>query len=157
MFKDMEVHFDMTVRQKAVFECLRALLAHDFLLAIPIDVLSQHMSPVEYLTILKYCLMILLFLVDVICHVCCKACLDSFREHVVHLPGFKYRHDMVRDVLFDICKRVRISAKKEAPVNFLTDPSDGRSPLRPGWRFCFWMGRKKTCMRGSGYGFSSYG
>ncbi|GJT02572.1 hypothetical protein Tco_0823741 [Tanacetum coccineum] len=62
------------------------------------------------------------------------ACLDSFGEHAVHckeLPGFKYRHDMVRDVLFDICRRAGISVKKEAPVNFLTDPSDGRSTLRP--------------------------
>nr|GEW92434.1 auxilin-like protein [Tanacetum cinerariifolium] len=38
---------------------------------------------------------------------------------------------MVRDVLFDICRRVRISAKKEAPVNFLTSPSDERSTLKP--------------------------
>ncbi|GKA76467.1 hypothetical protein Tco_0782928 [Tanacetum coccineum] len=78
----------------------------DFLLAIPIDGLGQHMSPVEYRTILKYHLMIPLFLVDEICLVCCKACLDSFGEHVVHckeLPGFKYRHNMVRDVLFDVC------------------------------------------------------
>ncbi|GJZ63144.1 hypothetical protein Tco_0619565 [Tanacetum coccineum] len=63
--------------------------------------------------------MIPLFLVDEICPVCRKACLDSFGKHVVHckeLPGFKYRHDMVRDVLFDVC------AKKEALVNFLSDP-----------------------------------
>ncbi|GKD64236.1 hypothetical protein Tco_1306344 [Tanacetum coccineum] len=46
------------------------------------------------------------------------------------LSGFKYRYDMVRDVLFDICRRAEISAKKEAPVNFLTDPLDGRSTLR---------------------------
>ncbi|GKD66850.1 hypothetical protein Tco_1308958, partial [Tanacetum coccineum] len=37
MVKDMEVHFDMTMRQKAVFECLRALNAQDFLLAILMD------------------------------------------------------------------------------------------------------------------------
>ncbi|GJT79303.1 hypothetical protein Tco_1053645 [Tanacetum coccineum] len=37
MVKDMEVHFDMTMRQKAVFECLRAAHAQDFLLAISID------------------------------------------------------------------------------------------------------------------------
>ncbi|GJW33576.1 hypothetical protein Tco_0053608 [Tanacetum coccineum] len=92
------------------------------------------MSPVEYRTILKYRLMIPLFPVDAICPVCRKACLDSFGEHVVHckeLSGFKYRHDMVRDVLFYICRRVGISAKKEAPVNFLIDPSDGRSTLKP--------------------------
>ncbi|GKB89334.1 hypothetical protein Tco_0961606 [Tanacetum coccineum] len=94
MVKDMEVHFDMTVRQKAVFECLRAPHAQDFLLAILIDGLGQHMSPVEYRTILKYRLMILLFSVDAICHVCRMLCLDSFGEHAVHckeLPGFNSR------------------------------------------------------------------
>nr|GEX48174.1 hypothetical protein [Tanacetum cinerariifolium] len=48
----------------------------------------------------------------------------------------KYRHDMVRDVIFDICRHAGISAKKEAPVKFLTDPSDGRSTLRP---LTFWF------------------
>ncbi|GKA93475.1 putative reverse transcriptase domain-containing protein [Tanacetum coccineum] len=127
---DMEVHFDMTMRHKVVFECLRAPHAQDFLLAIPIDGLGQHMSPVEYHTILKYRLMIPLFLVDAICPVCRKACLDSFREHVVHckeLTGFKYRHDMVRDVLFDKCRHAEISTKKEAPVNV-------------------WVGGKYACM-----------
>ncbi|GJX85584.1 hypothetical protein Tco_0336358 [Tanacetum coccineum] len=125
MVKDIEVHFDMTVRQKAVFECLRAPHAQDFLLAIYIDGLGQHMSLVEYRTILNYRLMIPLFFVDEICPVCRKACLRSFGEHAVHckeLSGFKYRHDMVRDVIFGVCRRVGIYAKKEAPVNFLADP-----------------------------------
>ncbi|GJS71154.1 putative reverse transcriptase domain-containing protein [Tanacetum coccineum] len=159
MVKDMEAHFDMTVRQKAVFECLRAPHAQDFLLAIPIDGLGQHMSPVEYRTILKYRLMIPLFSSDAICPVCRKACLDSFGEHVVHckeIPGFKYRYDMVRDVLFDICRRAGISAKKEAPMNFFTDPSDGRSTLRPADVLVFgWVGGKHAC--GSNRGFSSCG
>ncbi|GKB26590.1 hypothetical protein Tco_0865991 [Tanacetum coccineum] len=150
MVKDMEVHFDMTVRQKAVFECLRAPHAQDFLLAIPIDGLGQHMSPVEYRTILKYRLMIPLFPVDEICPVCRKACLDSFGEHAVHckeLSGFKYRHDMVRDVLFDVCRRVGISAKKEALANFLTDPLDGRSTLGLADVLNFgWVGGKHTCV-----------
>ena len=30
-------------------------------------------------------------------------------------------HDFVRDVLFDIFRRIEISVKKEAPVNFSTD------------------------------------
>lgn len=40
-----------------------------------------------------------------ICSVCRKACLDSFGEHAVHckkLSGFKYIHDLAKDVLFDI-------------------------------------------------------
>ncbi|GJW55660.1 hypothetical protein Tco_0099745 [Tanacetum coccineum] len=150
MVKDMEVHFDMTVRKKAVFKCLRAPHAQDFLLAFLIDGLSQHMSPVEYHTILKYRFMILLFLADAICLVCCKACLDSFREHAVHykeLPGFKYQHNMVRDVLFDICRRAGIFAKKEEPMNFLTDPPDGRSTLRPDDVLVFgWVRGKHACV-----------
>ena len=59
--QDMEVKFDMTVRQKAVLGCLQAAHVQDFLLAIPIDGLGQHMSPVEYRTILKYRLIIPLF------------------------------------------------------------------------------------------------
>nr|GEY81536.1 putative reverse transcriptase domain-containing protein [Tanacetum cinerariifolium] len=117
----MEVYFEMTLRQTAVFECLRAPHAHHFLLAIPIDGLGQHISPVKYRTILKYRLMIPLFSVDEICQVCRKACLDSFRKHVTRckeLLDFKYRHDMVEGVHFDVCKRAEISAKKEAPMNF---------------------------------------
>ncbi|XP_076930364.1 uncharacterized protein LOC143595136 [Bidens hawaiensis] len=129
----MESHFDMTSRQKAVIECLRAPHAQDFLLAVLIDGLGMHMSLVEYRTILKYHLMIPLFPFDEICHVCCKACLDSYGVHTVHcneLSGFKYRHDLVRDVLFDLFRQAKSSIKKEAPVNFLTDPSKGKSSLR---------------------------
>ncbi|GKE17129.1 hypothetical protein Tco_1424706 [Tanacetum coccineum] len=108
------------------------------------------MSPVEYRIILKYRLIILLFPVDVICPICRKVCLDSFGEHAIHckeLSGFKYRHDMVRDVLFDICRRARIFAKKEAPVNFLTDPSDGRSTLRLTHVLVFgWVEGKHACV-----------
>nr|GEW29921.1 putative reverse transcriptase domain-containing protein [Tanacetum cinerariifolium] len=112
--------------------------------------LGQHMSPVEYRTILKYRLMIPLFPVDAICPVCRKACLDSFGEHAVHckeLSGFKYRHDMVRTSFFYICRRVGIFAKKEAPANFLTDMSDGRSTLRPTDVLVFgWVGGKHACV-----------
>nr|GEW91890.1 putative phospholipid/glycerol acyltransferase [Tanacetum cinerariifolium] len=108
------------------------------------------MSPVKYRTILKYRLMIILFPVDATCTVCRNACLDSFGEHAAHckeLLGFKYRHDMVRDVLFDICRRVKISAKKEAHVNFLTDSSDGRSTLRLADVLIFeWVEEKHACV-----------
>ena len=73
-----------------------------------------------------------------------------FGEHAIHfkeLPGFKYRHDLVRDVLYDVLKRAGISAKKEAPVNFLTDPLEGRSTLRPADILVFgWEGGKHACV-----------
>ncbi|GKE99990.1 hypothetical protein Tco_0023341 [Tanacetum coccineum] len=124
--------------------------AQDFLLAIFIEGLDQHMFSVEYRTTLKYRLMISLFFVDEICSVCRKACLDSFGGHAVHckeLSGFKYRHDMVRNVIFDVCRRARISAKKEALVNFLTDLLDGRSTLSPADILIFgWVGGKHACV-----------
>nr|GEW28627.1 hypothetical protein [Tanacetum cinerariifolium] len=51
--------------------------------------------------------------------------------HCKELSGFKYQHDMVRDVLFDICRYAGTSAKKEGSVNFLTNSSDKKSTLRP--------------------------
>ncbi|KAJ0624913.1 hypothetical protein HanIR_Chr01g0048171 [Helianthus annuus] len=104
-----------------------------FFLPIPIYGLGQHTSSVEYHTILKYRLMIPLFPVDEVCPICHKVCFDSFGELAVHcreLTGFKYWHNLVRDVLFDIFRGDGISAKKEAPVNFLTGPLEGRSTLR---------------------------
>nr|GEU88258.1 hypothetical protein [Tanacetum cinerariifolium] len=91
MVRDMEVHFDMTLRKKAIFKCLRGPHAQDFLLAIPINGLGKHIPLVEYRTILKYRLMISLFSVDAICPLCRKACLHSFGEHAVNckeLSGF---------------------------------------------------------------------
>ena len=142
--------FDLSPRQKAMFECLRAPHAQNFLTVNPIEGLGQHMSALEYRTILKYRLMIPLFPADEPCPVCHKVCLDSFGEHAVHckeLPGFKYRHDLVRDVLYDVLKRAGISSKKEAPVNFLKDPLEGRSTLRPADILVFgWTGAKHACV-----------
>ncbi|KAL8191536.1 hypothetical protein R6Q57_028267 [Mikania cordata] len=95
------------------------------------------MSALKYRAILKYRLMNPKFLANEPCSVCHKVCLDSFGERVVHckeLSGFKYKHDLVRDVmcdiLCDVLKRANISAKKEAPVIFLTNPLKRRSTLR---------------------------
>ncbi|KAJ0714665.1 putative exostosin [Helianthus annuus] len=142
--------FDLSPRQKAVIECLKGPHAQDFLTVIPIEGLGQCMSAVEYRAILKYRLMIPMYLEDEICPICRKACMDKYGEHAIHckeLPGFKYRHDWVRDVLGDILRRAGISAKKEAPVNFLTDPMEGRSTLRPADLLVFgWAGGKHACV-----------
>lgn len=60
--------------------------------------------------------------------------MDEFGEHTIHckeLSEFKYCHDFVMDVLFDIFRCSEISMKKEEPVNFLTGPREGRPTLRP--------------------------
>ncbi|MFS7911951.1 hypothetical protein Hanom_Chr02g00124051 [Helianthus anomalus] len=117
--------FYLSPRQKAVIECLQRPHAQDFLTVIPIEGLGQRMSAVEYRSILKYRLMIPMFPNDETCPVCRKACLDKYGEHVLHW----------------------ISAKKEAPVNFLTDLSEGRSTLRPADVLVFgWASGKHACV-----------
>ncbi|KAJ0491738.1 putative exostosin [Helianthus annuus] len=94
--------------------------------------------------------MIPMYSEDETCPFCRKACMDKYGEHAIHckeLLGFKYRHDWVRDVLGDILRRAGISAKKETPVNFLTDPMEGRSTLRPADLLVFgWVGGKHACV-----------
>ncbi|GJX28374.1 shaggy-related protein kinase epsilon [Tanacetum coccineum] len=113
--------------------------------------LGQHTSALEYRTILKYRLMIHLFPVDEPCPVCRKVCLDSFGEHAVHVTKIcqlvlNHRHDLVRDVLYDVLKRAGISSKKEAPVNFLTDPSKESLPYDSDSIVFGWAGGKHACV-----------
>ncbi|CAK8572934.1 unnamed protein product [Lathyrus sativus] len=123
------------------------------------------MSMVEYYTILKYLLMIPLFPVDEVCPIFPNVCLDTFRKHAIHckeLPGFKYRHNLVRDILFDIFRRVGVSVKKEVHVNFLTKPREGKSALRPADVLVNeWIGEKHACVGLTGasslVGFRSVG
>jgi hypothetical protein len=81
-----------------------------------------------------------------ICSVCHKVCLDRFMEYVVYcreLLDFKYIHDCVCDVLFDVW----VSVKKETPVNFLTNPLEERSTLRSADILLYeWVGGKNVCV-----------
>lgn len=115
----------MTIRQKTVFSCLQGTLAQNFLLLIHIDGLDHHISSVEYPIILRYRLMINLFSIDEVCLVCRKMCLVTFGEHTIHykeLSSFKYHHNLVRKVLFDIFQWIEISMKKKTSINILTNP-----------------------------------
>lgn len=65
-----------------------------------------------------------LFLINENCSIGRKTCIDTFMGHKIHfnkLIDFKYRHDIVSDVTFDIFQQTRITMKKETHVNFLTD------------------------------------
>ena len=51
--------------------------------------------------------------------------------HCKELPSFKYIHDFVRDVLFDIFKWAGVPVKKKNTlVYFLIDPLDRKSTFR---------------------------
>ncbi|GJY85591.1 hypothetical protein Tco_0855163 [Tanacetum coccineum] len=104
---------------------------------------------VEYHAILKYRLMISLFPVDAICPVCRKACLDFLgnMRFIVKSSQALSTDTIWLWTFFDTCRRAGISAKKETPVNFLTNPSDERSTLRPTDVLVFgWVGGKHACV-----------
>lgn len=92
------------------------------------------MSSVEYHTILRYRLMIPLIFIDEVCPIYCKTYLDIFGEHTIYckeFPNFKYRYDFVRDALFDLFRRAEIYVKTTMLMNYLTDPQEGISTLKP--------------------------
>lgn len=87
---------------------------------------------VEYHNIFRYFFIIFLFLVDEVCPICRKTCFDIFGEHAVHyreFVGFKYRHDFIRDVMFNIFWWDEVSLKKEVFVKFFTDPQNRISAI----------------------------
>lgn len=51
---------------------------------------------------------------------------DAYGDHAVACrmdPGYEFRHDLVRDVVYDCMWQVCVAARKEAPVHFLSDPN----------------------------------
>jgi len=87
----MKVKLHTTTKQKTVFVCLQADMLMIFFLAISIDELGQNMPQVQYHIILRYCLVVPLFLIDEVCHVFSKVCLYIIGEHTIYckeLPDF---------------------------------------------------------------------
>lgn len=153
--KDMEVKFDMTPKIESNFECLQAVHVYDFffLLVISIDGLDQHISLVDYRSIFKYRFMIPLFSIDEDCHVCSMACIS--RKHATHcreILGFKYSHDFVRSVFFDLFKQERVSMKKDARLNFMIDSQEDISTLMAA-NVVVYMCMKETCICGFNWAF----
>nr|GEV51999.1 hypothetical protein [Tanacetum cinerariifolium] len=88
----------------------------------------------------------------------CPSCnvhrMDQWGDHVVHCfseVGVKFRHNLVRDILVNICSKVRIMVRKEAPMGFL---SGDEKDLRLTDLLLFnWLQGKDACLCGS---FDSY-
>nr|GEZ94088.1 hypothetical protein [Tanacetum cinerariifolium] len=60
--------------------------------------------------------------------------MDQCGDHVVHCSGevgVKFRHNLVRDILVDICSKVGTMVRKEAPMGFLSDDGEGSTTYRP--------------------------
>nr|GFB26060.1 putative reverse transcriptase domain-containing protein [Tanacetum cinerariifolium] len=147
----------------------------NFLTVIPIEGLGQHMSALEYQTILKYQLMIPLFLVDEPCPVCRKGCgidgADSDYGYVLdrvcmslfefNLSGFsnkdivppKAQNVLVCALFSEIVKGLGVSfdlsPRQKAAVKCLRAPRllEGRSALRPADILVYgWVEGKHDCV-----------
>lgn len=86
----------------------------DYLKAIPIVGLNQSLGPRKFRDVAQYRLDIPLFAEDSTCS-CCGRGMDVFGDHALHCAsevGLKFRHDLVRDVIMDICYGCGVAARK---------------------------------------------
>jgi Reverse transcriptase (RNA-dependent DNA polymerase) len=135
----------MSPRLHAVLDALQAPHASDFLLALPIESLSQTMGSREYRAVLKYRLSIPLFSGATRCM--CGEVLDRWGDHAVHcsrFPGVKRRHDFLRDGYFRLAREANLSVEKEKSDLGIVDPAG--QALFPADIFYSDLGGKRVCV-----------
>ncbi|XP_026416496.1 uncharacterized protein LOC113311927 [Papaver somniferum] len=110
-------------RESIIWRCNKTEHAMDFLKVIPITGLNQSVGPRQFQSVLQYRLDIPMFVADSVCSSCAKP-MDIYGDHVVHCAkdvGPKYRHDMVRDLISEICYKASIPAQEEVSLGFLSN------------------------------------
>ncbi|GJR40673.1 putative reverse transcriptase domain-containing protein [Tanacetum coccineum] len=144
---DLISRYALSPRQVAILSCIRAPHAQDFLLTIPIDGLGQKMNHRQFRFLLCYRLTIPMVSKGSVCSSCNVHRMDKWGDHAVHCSsevGVKFRHNLVRDILVDICSKVGIMVRKEAPMGFRS--GDGKD-LRPADLLLFnWFQGKDACL-----------
>lgn len=128
--KTIPTTFSMTERDSILWQCNRKDHAQDYLKVVPIQGLNQTAGPHQFRSVLQYRLGIPLFDDDSL-YSCCKRIMDRFGDHAIHCVsevGLKYRHDMVRDLFFELCYKAGVAARKEASIGLTSDMS---TPLKP--------------------------
>lgn len=92
------------------------------------------MSSVEYHDILMYCLMITLFSIDEVYLVFRKACLNTSESTQFIIKSFQDSNkdmNLLEMSFFILLGGQRYLQRKNASVNFFTDPHEERLTLRP--------------------------
>lgn len=129
-------------RFSLVFSLSQRPHATDIWQALPIARLGLTLDPFPYRLALRYRLGLPVFPYSFPCPRCGEASVDPFGDHALHcrvLPGYKQRHDHVRDVLVSLFRQAGVTVVKEADVSFV---APGVLPLRlmkpadlllPGW------------------------
>lgn len=121
--KNLTSNFKLSERDSFLWQSNQVKHAMDFLLAIPIPGLNQQIGSRQFSAILCYRLGIPLFEPDSLFPFC-KREMDVFGDHAVHCTnevGLKFRHDLVRDTIADICYRDGVPARKEVDLGLLAN------------------------------------
>lgn len=129
--KSIPVTYTMSERDCILWQCNKKDHAQDYLKAIPIPGLNQAVGARQFSSVLQYRLGIPLFAKDNTCP-CCKRATDRFEDHAIHCArevGQKYRHDMVRDLLYELCYKAGVSAGKEVSIGLMSDRRTHRRTL----------------------------
>ncbi|PWA58713.1 hypothetical protein CTI12_AA302350 [Artemisia annua] len=103
--------YSLSSRQVAILSCIRAPHAQDFLFTITIDGLGQRMNHRQFRSVLCYRLSVPMFSEGSLFLSCNVHRMDKWGDHAVHCSsevGVKFRHNLVRDILVDICSKVGI-------------------------------------------------
>lgn len=145
--RQIPTRFNMTARDSMLWKSNKLKHAQDYLLPIPIYGLNQTLVPRQFRSVLNYRLGIPLFRENSRCSVC-KRDMDIFGDHALHFcaseVGMKFRHDLVRDVLVDICFRASVSARKEVVLGLR---SYGNNTLLSADLLVYnWENEKDTCL-----------
>nr|GEW63015.1 hypothetical protein [Tanacetum cinerariifolium] len=109
--KDLVSKYSLSPRHVGILSCIRAPHAQDFLFTIPIDGLGQRMNHRQFRSVLCYRLSVPMFSEGSLCPSCNAHQMDQYGDHAVHCcneVGVKFRHNLVRDILVDICSKVGI-------------------------------------------------
>ncbi|XP_026379082.1 uncharacterized protein LOC113273647 [Papaver somniferum] len=120
----------MSARDSVLWKCNRVKHAQDYLLAVPISGLNQCLGPRQFRDVLCYRLGIPLFVDNSLCPSCNKS-MDIFGDHALHCAkdiGYKFRHDVVRDVIIDICYKANVPVRKEVSLGLRTNDEKDLKP-----------------------------
>ncbi|XP_026397756.1 uncharacterized protein LOC113293280 [Papaver somniferum] len=138
--------FSLSTRESTIWKCNREEHAMDFLKAIPIPGINQVVGPRQFSFVLQYRLGIPLFEKDSKC-ACCGKHMDIFGDHAIHCAsevGLKFRHDMAKYVLADICYKAGIVDRKEVSLGLI---SAYNKELRPADIMVYnWENSRDVCM-----------
>nr|GEX74274.1 putative reverse transcriptase domain-containing protein [Tanacetum cinerariifolium] len=121
--KDAESSFSLSPRQMALWQSQREDHTSDWLRMVLNFGLGQTMNGRTYRSVLCYRLGVPLFTASKPCSACSRVFAgDIYRDHAVScagIIGIKYRHNVVRDTLVDICFRAGISVGKEVDIGLV--------------------------------------